>query len=131
MSFTEKDRKIRSKDGKMFPIDATMGEPHPPFVQAIAAALRREYGGSTSSVKDVVRLTNANERAVKNWFDAKNGPNGENLIALMQHSDEILSTVLVLASRSELLVTLKVAAARSKLQEILGFLDQLGLMEAP
>lgn len=131
MSFTEKDRKIRSVDGKSFPLPADRGEPQLPFVQAISAALRREYGGSTSSVKTVARLTSANERTVKNWFDAKNGPHGENLMTLMQHSDEILGTVLILASRSELLVTLKVGTWRSKLQEMLVFLDELSLPRDP
>jgi hypothetical protein len=31
-------------------------------------------------VKTVVGLTGANERAVKNWFQAKNGPSGEFLM---------------------------------------------------
>jgi hypothetical protein len=42
-------------------------------------------------MKVVVNLTGANERAVRNWFDAKNGPNGEFLIALCSawHSPDV------------------------------------------
>jgi hypothetical protein len=47
------------------------------FPGAIAAALHREYGATHAAVKTVVGLTGANERAVKNWFKAKNGPSGE------------------------------------------------------
>ena len=39
------------------------------------------------------------ERAVKNWFQAKKGPNGESLIKLCRHSDQVLETVLLLAGR--------------------------------
>ena len=37
---------------------------------------------------------------MKNWFDAKNGPSGEFLIALCAHSDEVLETFLLMAGRS-------------------------------
>ena len=63
---TKKDRIIRSVSGITFPPGG--------FAGAIAAALRREYGATHASVKTVVSLTGANERAVKNWFDAKNAP---------------------------------------------------------
>ena len=85
MSLTKKDRINRSVSGTTFPPKR--------FADAIAAALRREYGGTHAAVKTVVALTGANERAVKNWFDAKNGPSGEFLIALCAHSDEVLRDV--------------------------------------
>ncbi len=65
-----------------------------PFAMVIAGALRREFGTSAVAVKQVAFLARANERAVKNWFDAKNAPSGENLVSLMRHSDEVLETVL-------------------------------------
>ena len=52
-------------------------------------------------MKTVVGLTSANERAVKNWFQAKNGPSGEFLIALCRHSDHALETVLLMSGREE------------------------------
>ena len=48
----------------------------------------------------VVQLTGANDRTVRNWFEAKNGPSGELLVALCRHSDEVLDTVLRLAGRT-------------------------------
>jgi hypothetical protein len=91
----------------------------------IAEALRRQYGGTPAAVKIVVRLTRANERAVKNWFDAKNGPSGENLVSLLRHSDEVLETVLALAGRQDLIVARKLTGAREKLKEMLAMIDDL------
>jgi len=124
MSFTKKDRKLRSKGGKDFPEPAT-AEVLPPFVEAIATALREEFGSSPSTIKTVARMTETNERTVKNWFDAKNGPSGENLVVLMRQSAQVLQTVLLLSGHKDLLLTMKVAAARGTLQEMLQLLDQL------
>lgn len=124
MSPTQKDRKVRSKSGRSFQPGAV-----PPteltFAQAIAEALRREFGGAPAAVKLVVRLTRTNERAVKNWFDAKNGPSGENLVVLLRHSDEVLETVLFLSGRHDLVTARKLAGAREKLREMLAMIDDL------
>jgi hypothetical protein len=117
MSFTKKDRKVRSISGITFPSGT--------FAGAIAAALRREYGGTHAAVKTVVGLTGANERAVKNWFDAKNGPSGESLVALCRHSDAVLETFLLMAGRQEQVDAKRIVAAMAKLRELLGFLDDL------
>jgi hypothetical protein len=73
----------------------------------------------------VVALTGANERAVRNWFDAKNGPSGEFLIALCRHSDQVLETFLLLAGRTEHVKARKVVEAKQKLREILALVDEL------
>ena len=100
--------------------------PSRPFAEAIAAALHREYDQKHAGVKTVVTLTGANERAVRNWFDAKNGPNGEFLIALCSHSDQVLDTVLMLAGRTEQVTARKLVAAEAKLREILQLITELG-----
>lgn len=97
MSFTENDRNFRSSSGKSFPDEE--GYSGPGFVGALAEALRVEFGSAPSSVKQIARLTHANERAVRNWMDGRNGPRGENLIALMQYSDAVFETVLTLSHR--------------------------------
>ena len=117
MSFTKRDRKDRSVSGKVFPQKR--------FVDAIAVALRREYGGTHAAIKTVVALTGANERSVKNWFDAKNGPSGESLIALCSHSDEVLETFLLMAGRIQHVQAKKVVEATNKLREILVMLETL------
>ena len=76
MSFTGNDRKVRSKVGKSFREE----EPPQGFATLVALALHREFGVSPSAVKSVAKLASANERAVKNWFDAKNAPNGIYLV---------------------------------------------------
>ena len=97
MSFTENDRNLRSKDGKSFPELAEKGLP---YRAVIADVLATEYGSVRSAVKSLARLTDTNERAVRNWFDGKNGPNGKSLIQLMQHSDATFGAVLKLCQRS-------------------------------
>jgi hypothetical protein len=64
-------------------------------------------------------------RAVRNWFEAKNGPNGEFLIALCRHSDEVLETFLLLAGRRDHLRARKLVRAKDALQEILVLLSEL------
>lgn len=121
MSRSQKDRKVRSDSGKTFP-----QSPHGfDFVEAVAQALRREYGGSPAAVKVVVRLTRANPRAVRNWFAANNGPSGENLVVLLRHSEEVLETVLFLAGRHDLITARKLSGAREKLREMLEMIDDL------
>src|SRR5258708_3908162 len=101
MSLTKKDRIIRPVSGITIPPGG--------FASAIAAALRREYGATHASVKTVVSLTGANERAVKNWFDAKNAPSAEFLVALARHSGEVFEMVLLMAGRVEHLRAKRVA----------------------
>lgn len=115
MSRTEKDRKVRSIPGITFPASAV--------AEAIAKALHREYDGSHSGVKTVAALTGANPRAVKNWFDGKNAPSGESLVALCRHSVQVLQTFLLLAGRNEYLPAAKVLEAREQLRRVLTFLD--------
>lgn len=124
MSLTGNDRNFQSIDGKAFRSAGADGPP-PAFVVAIAAALRAEFGSSPSTMKTVARMTGANERTVRNWFDEKNGPTGENLVVLMQNSDRVLQTVLLLAGRQELLAAAKVAESRAQLRETLDALDRL------
>ncbi len=122
MSRSQKDRKLRSNPEKLFPESPAEGFD---FTEAIAQALRREFGSSPAAVKTVVRLTRTNPRAVRNWFAANNGPNGENLVVLARHSEEVLETVLQLAGRQDLVTARKLAGAREKLREMLEMIDDL------
>src|ERR1700683_4920427 len=107
MSLTEKDRKFQTKSGNSFPFGS--GRPSgPTCAAAIAAALTRAYGGRHSAVKVVAGAVGANERAVRNWFEAKNGPNGEHLLRLISHSDEMLDSVLAMAGKREFAAGLQI-----------------------
>ncbi len=117
MSLTKRDRINRSVSGTTVPPRR--------FADAIATALRREFGGTHAAIKTVVALTGANERAVKNWFDAKNGPSGEFVIALCAHSDEVLETFLHMAGRTEHVKAKRVLQATNKLREVLLALEEL------
>lgn len=125
MSPTKKDRPFQSRR------DPTI--PHPDagrigaggFAAEIAAALRRDYGDHRSAIKTIVRLTSANERAVKNWYEGRNGPSGELLVVLCRHSDEVLETVLGLAGRSEIMKTKRLKDAKRTIKKILRLLDEV------
>jgi hypothetical protein len=94
------------------------------FPQLIAAAMRTEWGATPSARKEVGRITRANERAVRNWFDGRNGPSGENLVSLIRHSDAVFEAVLIIADRRTALGAVRVVALRQKLQTLIDFLDE-------
>lgn len=93
------------------------------FPRLIANALQAEWGSTLSSRKIVSRITNANERAVKNWFEARNGPSGENLVELMKHSDAVFDTILVASNRHRRLQGIKLEAMERPLRELLGLIE--------
>ena len=123
MSFTKSDRKLQSKMGKSFPGGG--GHNGPRFAEAIALALKADFGASPSAVKRVARLTAANERTARNWFEGKNGPSGENLISLMHHSDAVLGVVLSLSNRAPLTIGGSLADIRQHLLDVVGKIDAL------
>jgi hypothetical protein len=125
MSLANGDRKIQSISAKTFPCQAREKIGAARFAEEISAALRLDYGKTHAAVKIIVGLTGANARTAKNWLDARNGPNGESLVVLCRHSDQVLATVLALAGRERLLRIKAISDARSKLREILSHLEQI------
>jgi hypothetical protein len=123
MSFHKNDRNFQSKKGKSFPEKTEHAAQS--FVQAVASALNEEYGGGPSAVKTVARMTFANERAVRNWFEGKNGPNGEYLVKLIRHSDSVLEALLALADRSDRALVVSLDGLRLHLVEAVEAIDQL------
>jgi len=123
MSFHKNDRKFQSKKGKSFPGNPGYNEGR--FARAIAVALREEFGAGPSAIKTVARLTEANERAARNWFEGKNGPNGEYLIGLLRHSDAVLKVLLRLAGRHDLVVTASLAALKAQLLDTVRVIEEL------
>jgi hypothetical protein len=69
--------------------------------------------------------TGAGERTVKNWFEGKNAPNGENLIELIRHSDEVLEAMLVMAGRQDILAGKLLLGSRDTLVKMLEIVDEL------
>ena len=127
MSFPKKGRNFRTVSGKIFPKiseRAAVTEKYD-FTAVIAETLRNAFGGSRMAIKTVMACTGAGERTVKNWFQAKNGPNGENLIELVRHSDEVLEAFLLMSGREDILTAKKLVDARSTLVEMLEFIDRI------
>lgn len=127
MSFRKKGRKFRPVSGKTFPKSSGRVEPSDGYVFAavIAETLRETFGGTRRSIKTVMAYTGAGERTVKNWFEGKNGPNGENLVELVRHSDEVLEALLWMADREDILAAKLLVDARDNLVEMLEIIDQL------
>ena len=125
MSLTKNDRKIRSNEGKEFPQLGSSVSSDGHFAEVIADALHRGFGDARSAVKTVGALTGANERAVRNWFDGKNGPSGEHLVDLARHSDEVLEALLAMCGRTELIAAHKIIDTRRELKEMIGQLNEL------
>ncbi len=132
MSFGKKGRKVRPVSGITFPISSGTVEKSDgnDFTAVIAETLRETYGRSGRSIKTVMGYTGAGERAVKNWFGGKNGPNGENLVELVRHSDEVLEALLWMAGREDILAGKLPVDARDKLVEMLEIIDQLQVGES-
>ena len=124
MSPTKTDRKSRSLSGNesLFP-GADLQNTR--FAEVIAQALRRQFGETHASVKTVVALTKANERAVKNWFSAKNGPTGEHLVDLVRSSDEVLEAVLLMSGRRDLVLAKKFGDTKATLLKMLKLIESL------
>lgn len=121
MSFPKDDRKVQSKSGKTFPSGREYyGKA---FADAIAAALKADYGASPSGLKRLARAVDANERAVRNWLEGKNGPSGENLVNLMRHSDAVFEAVIGLASRGPSTDGAGLLKLRTHLAEALDAID--------
>ncbi len=127
MSFHKKGRKVRPVSGITFPrLSGTVERSDSyDFKAVIAETLRETFGKSGRSIKTVMAYTGAGERAVKNWFEGKNGPNGENLVKLVRHSDEVLEALLIMADREDILAGKLLVDARDELVEMLEIIDEL------
>jgi hypothetical protein len=126
MSRHKNDRKFQSTSRKTFQDVDTEA-----FVKAIALALKAEFGATPSALKTVAQLTHSNERAVRNWFEEKNGPSGANLVILMRRSDHVLRAVLELADRHELVLAVGLTELRQRLIDAVAEIDSLPLKESP
>ena len=120
MSRRKNDRKFQSTSRKTFQDVDTEG-----FVKAIALALKAEFGATPSALKAVAQLTHSNERAVRNWFEEKNGPSGANLVTLMRYSDRVLRTVLELADQRDLVLAVELTRLRQRLIDAVAEIDSL------
>jgi hypothetical protein len=121
MSFHKEDRTFQSKKGKSFHVPE--GYADRPFADVIGAAMRSEWGATPSARKEIGRITRANERAVRNWFEGRNGPSGENLVLLIRHSDAVLESVLILSGRHHLVHAAGVFGLRDRMKELVDAID--------
>lgn len=64
------------------------------LARIVASALRQDYGDSPSAIKRIGKLTGANLRAIKNWYEARNAPSSGHLLLLARSSTTLLQFVL-------------------------------------
>ncbi|MCK6418277.1 MAG: hypothetical protein L6Q57_04975 [Alphaproteobacteria bacterium] len=98
MSFSKEDRLFPSLSG---PIS------DPDLAIKIATALRRDFGDSRHAIKRIGKLTGANLRTIKNWYNARHSPSSNHLLTLSRMSKEILRIVLEEIGGKELLEAAK------------------------
>lgn len=84
----------KSKKDRLFPIkpQAVSDEE---LARIVASALRQDFGDGASAVKRIGQLTNANLRAIKNWYEARNAPSSGHLLLLARSSPSILKFILM------------------------------------
>lgn len=113
------------KMGKTFPDDDEGKLDRLKYQMAIAAALKRELGGSHRAIKIVMRWKGVSERTAKNWLAGSHGPAGEHLIELMRNSNEVLGAVLLLARRTEFQIVAELHETREALLRTLESVDAI------
>lgn len=109
------------KKGIVFPNGKILG----PYAMAVAYALKSQLGTTHRAVKIIMRWTGAGERTVKNWLSGVSGPNGQHLVDLMRHSDEVLDILLLMAGRKQIAAAKKLVDVRNKLAETIQQVDEL------
>jgi len=83
-----------SKKDRNFPVGSGLTS-DAQLAQIIASALREDFGDTPSAIKQIGRLTSANLRAIKNWYDAINAPSSRYLLILATMSPTILRFILM------------------------------------
>ena len=131
MSFRNSGRKLRPEFGKLLSksVAKLAVADDFDFTAVIAETLQETYGGTAVSVKTVMGYTGAGERAVRNWFEGKNGPNGRNLAKLARNSDEVLEVFLLMADRREILAAKALVDARDLLLKMLALAEPLSAVD--
>ena len=83
----------RSKKDQLFPIKP-QAVSDDELAKIVASALRHDFGETASAIKRIGQLTNANLRAIKNWYEARNAPTSGHLLLLARSSPSILKFIL-------------------------------------
>ena len=109
------------KTGIVLPNGENLG----PYPVTVAYALKSQLGTTHRAVKIIMRWTGAGERTVKNWLAGVSGPNGQHLVELIRHSDEVLDVLLLMAGRQQIAAAKELVDVRNKLAETIQQVDEL------
>lgn len=64
------------------------------LAEIVGSALKADFGDNGSAIKQIGRLTNANLRAIKNWYQGRHAPSAGHLLLLARSSPSLLRFVL-------------------------------------
>ena len=101
------------KKDQVFPIKTTAIS-DAELATIVADALRHDFGDTPSAIKQIGRLTNANLRAIKNWYGARNTPSSGHLLLLARSSPSILEFILKQVGGDDLLDAFHLLGNKSK-----------------
>jgi hypothetical protein len=100
LSFYSGNRVMSSeKMGKVFPAKTADKK----LTELVAAALRQDYGDSTTAIKKIADQTGEGMHAIKRWFEGRNTPSANHLLILAKSSPSVLRVVLELVGDKWLL----------------------------
>src|SRR5690606_40016178 len=82
------------KKGRKFPPWKGVLATRQVYAQTMAELLRKEHGDSHRAIKQIMRQTQASERAVKQWLSGQYGPNTAYFLRLVMFSPVIRAFML-------------------------------------
>lgn len=112
------------KKGKKFP---PLGDEitEKEFADAVARALKIEFGSSIHAASTIMRWTGASERSAKNWLSGCHGPSGSNLLLLARHCASVRQMIFKLIGMPSLALTESLNAVRTLLESMIREIDDL------
>jgi hypothetical protein len=90
---------------------------------AVAKALRSEFGHMSHATSTLMRWTGASERTAKNWLSGSYGPTSANLFLLARHSPAIRQLILRFAKMPPVLLSENLHGLRLSLIEAVAEID--------
>ncbi|WP_443749350.1 hypothetical protein [Asticcacaulis solisilvae] len=83
------------------------------MAKTVSAALREDFGGQASAIKQIAQITGAKMPTVTNWYQGKNVPGARYLLRLARASPSILRFVLTQIGGELLIDAYEIFARRS------------------
>ena len=93
------------------------------IADAVAKALRSEFGHMSHATSTLMRWTGASERTAKNWLSGSYGPSSANLLLLARHSPAVRRLIVRFAKMPPVLLAENLHGLRLSLIEAVAEID--------